>query len=133
MDNNTNTNVEEKKINLSDELFDIAVSSSLTTAANRDGFDAFEKAMISHVYERLGLKDVPDKFKTFNQFIDAFASTLMANVQKDVEILNYRRRLAMIGLANTIQKEETAGTANKVADAAAEAETQPAAEAEAEK
>ena len=107
---------------LSDELFDIAVKTNLTTAANRAGFDAFEKGMISHVYLRLGLKDVPEKYQTFNQFIDAFASTLMANVQKDVENLNLKRRLAVIGLANTIQEKDTKGTAEKVADAAADAD-----------
>ena len=108
--------------NLSNELFDIAVSTSLTTAENRPAFDAFEKAMITHVYERLGLKDVPDTYKTFTQFLDAFAQTLMNNVQKDVELLNVRRRLAMIGLANTIQGDKTKGVAQKVETAAKETE-----------
>jgi len=114
------------QIDFSGDIFKIAVDTKLTTEANREGFNAFEKAFINYIYERLGLKDVPDKYITFPQFIDAFASTLMQNVQKDVEILNLRRRLAMIGLANTIQEKDKDGTAQKVEQAAAEADAQQA-------
>lgn len=118
------------QIDFSGDIFKIAVDTKLTTEANRAGFDAFEKAFINYIYQRLGLKDVPDKYITFSQFVDAFASTLMQNVQKDVEILNLRRRLAMIGLANTIQeKDQNAGTAQKVEQAAAEADAAPTQEA----
>ena len=125
MDTPQNNEETPQQIDFSGEIFQVAVDCGLTTAANREGFDKFEKGFINYIYQRLGLKDVPDKYITFAQFIDAFASTLMANVQKDVDILNLRRRLAMIGLANTIQKEDKEGTAQKVEQAAAEA---PAAE-----
>lgn len=121
-----NTNEQQNaapQIDFSGDLFKIAVECKLTTEANRAGFDAFEKAFINYIYQRLGLKDVPDKYITFSQFVDAFASTLMQNVQKDVDILNLRRRLAMIGLANTIQEKDKDGTAQKVEEAAAEANT----------
>ena len=110
------------QIDFSGDIFKLAVETKLTTEANREGFDAFEKAFINYIYQRLGLKDVPDKYITFSQFVDAFASTLMQNVQKDVDILNLRRRLAMIGLANTIQEKDKDGTAQKVEQAAAEAD-----------
>ena len=121
MDTNENTQAPQK-IDFSGDIFKIAVNTKLTTEANREGFDAFEKAFVDYIYQRLGLKDVPEKYITFEQFIDAFASTLMQNVQKDVEILNLRRRLAMIGLANTIQEKDKDGTAQKVEQAAAEAD-----------
>ena len=121
MDTNENTQAPQK-IDFSGDIFKIAVNTKLTTEANREGFDAFEKAFVDYIYQRLGLKDVPEKYVTFEQFIDAFASTLMQNVQKDVEILNLRRRLAMIGLANTIQEKDKDGTAQKVEQAAAEAD-----------
>ena len=123
MDTNENTQAPQK-IDFSGDIFKIAVNTKLTTEANREGFDAFEKAFVDYIYQRLGLKDVPEKYVTFEQFIDAFASTLMQNVQKDVEILNLRRRLAMIGLANTIQEKDKDGTAQKVEQAAAEADQQ---------
>ena len=121
MDTNENTQAPQK-IDFSGDIFKIAVNTKLTTEANREGFNAFEKAFVDYIYQRLGLKDVPEKYVTFEQFIDAFASTLMQNVQKDVEILNLRRRLAMIGLANTIQEKDKDGTAQKVEQAAAEAD-----------
>ena len=123
MDTNENAQAPQK-IDFSGDIFKIAVNTKLTTEANREGFDAFEKAFVDYIYQRLGLKDVPEKYVTFEQFIDAFASTLMQNVQKDVEILNLRRRLAMIGLANTIQEKDKDGTAQKVEQAAAEADQQ---------
>ena len=120
---NTNEEQQAPQIDFSGDIFKLAVETKLTTEANREGFNAFEKAFINYIYQRLGLKDVPDKYITFAQFVDAFASTLMQNVQKDVEILNLRRRLAMIGLANTIQEKDKEGTAQKVEQAAAEAAT----------
>ena len=124
MDTPQNNEQQVPQIDFSGDIFKLAVDSKLTTEANREGFDAFEKAFINYIYQRLGLKDVPDKYITFAQFVDAFASTLMQNVQKDVEILNLRRRLAMIGLANTIQEKDKEGTAQKVEQAAAEADAQ---------
>lgn len=131
MDKNTpqnNTPPEQNAPDFAGDLFKLAVDTKLTTAANREGFDAFEKAFVNYIYERLGLKDVPDKYINFAQFIDVIASTLMQNVQKDVDILNLRRRLAMIGLANTIQEKDKDGTAQKVEQAAAEGATEGATE-----